>query len=76
MQETNAQDRLDLSEKKKEIRMELTASLMTPAGGIDAGGNRTRDDGLSVLDTASARVTRMTVATQGGNALLASRYGV
>jgi hypothetical protein len=60
-------------EAKKEIRKELTATIMTPAGGLDVGGSKKQGLTTTGRNEEADMTTRMTIQTQGGNALLAAR---
>jgi hypothetical protein len=73
MQEIRSEDRSLIEEKKNEMRTKLSVTIMTPAGGLGVGGGHTRGQDSSGTDISSGQTTRMAIATQGGNALLASR---
>ncbi len=73
MQEAQSADRSIIAQQKKAIERELTATIMSPAGGASIGGSRTKEDDSHLQRTLAMHVARERVATQGGNALLASR---
>jgi len=66
-------DKSEISEAKKKVLMQLTATLLTPAGGIDIGGENSKGSDSSEQVTKADTTTRMMVQTQGGNALLVAK---
>jgi len=73
-QDVNSNDETDILGIKREIRKQLTATVMTPAGGFDHGANKTKNFQTTSREVSADETTRMTIQTQGGNALKAARY--
>ncbi|KAF5725218.1 membrane attack complex component perforin [Fusarium mundagurra] len=71
-QEVNSADESKISEAKREVRKQLTATLTTPAAGLDLRGNRGKSVGTYERQISAEITTRTTIHTQGGNALLAA----
>ncbi|KAK2468692.1 hypothetical protein H9L39_19619 [Fusarium oxysporum f. sp. albedinis] len=72
-QEVNSADESKISEAKREVRKQLTATLSAPAAGLDLRGTRGKSVGTSERQVSAETTTRTTIHTQGGNALLAAR---
>jgi hypothetical protein len=62
-----------VSEAKREVQKQLTATLTTAAAVLDLRGNRGKSVGTSERQVSAESTTRTTIHTQGGNALLAAR---
>lgn len=73
-QDVNSNDKTDILETKFKIRKQLTAAIMTPAGGFDHGANKTKNSETTSREVSADNTIRMTIQTQGGNALKAARY--
>ncbi|KAI3565898.1 hypothetical protein IWW34DRAFT_777279 [Fusarium oxysporum f. sp. albedinis] len=71
-QEVNSADESKISEAKREVRKQLTATLSAPAAGLDLRGTRGKSVGTSERQVSAETTTRTTIHTQGGNALLAA----
>ena len=74
--EVRADEKTNIADEKRKLKAELTATIVAPAAGVDVGATHTRN--LTTTDKAEAhsQTTRMTIETQGGNALLASKYAI
>ena len=57
---------------KKELRSQLEATVMTPAGGFSIGGNRSQGSETKDQNSLSAKGQQMLIETQGGDSFLAS----
>lgn len=72
-QDVNSDDKKEISETKREVRKQRTATLMTPAGEFDQGISKTKGTEETGGVTLADKTTRMTIQTQGGNSLMAAR---
>jgi len=57
---------------KKEMRSQLEATVMTPAGGFSMGGTRSQGSESKDQKNLSEKGQRMLIETQGGDSFLAS----
>ena len=72
-QEVTTEDKSEVTEAKNEVLKQLTATLVTPAGGFDTGGKRNRGRESTDQATTVDIMNRMMIQTQGGDALLAAK---
>lgn len=72
--EIAAHQKSNMAEERRRLRSELTATIVGPGAGSSSSISHIKDNSATNKVDTTQRTTRMTIETQGGNALLASRY--
>lgn len=72
-QEIHSKDRTEITELKKKLEMQLTATVKGAGVGIDSGIARQQGSEHNERQHQLGGTSRITLETQGGNGLLASR---
>lgn len=67
-----AGDSNEISQKKKDIQVQLAAMVKATGAGLDSGASRRKVSEQGQSSTQADETSRMVLETQGGNGLLTS----